>query len=96
MRGFVEELERQEYNAPDPEVEHMERISDLLDHMRSDLLQECRRKLMCGGIDTEKYKPGSYQVAQAILSVVLRQKGQDIFNNLPAKTKKDARNLMLF
>ena len=96
MRGFVEELERQEYNAPDPGVDHMEHIADYLDRLRLEILQECSRKLMSGGIDPESYKPEGYQAARAIVSVVLIEKGRSIFNNLSAKTKKDARKLMFF
>ena len=96
MRGTVEQIEQEEFNEVDPVVEHMERIGDYLDRIRGEILEECERKLMSGGIDHANYKPEGYQAARAIVSVVLIEKGRSIFNALPAKTRKDARNLMLF
>ena len=96
MRDTVGKIEQEEFNEVDPVVEHMERIGDYLDRIRGEILEECERKLMSRGIEHSNYKPEGYQLARAVVSVVLIEKGRGIFNALPAKTRKDARNLMLF
>ena len=77
-------------------VEHMERIEDYLDGLRKEILEACKRKLKGGGIDPTSYKPESYMAARAIVSVVMIEKGRNMYNQLSGKPRKDARNLMFF